>query len=247
MTRLHIHCLITINNNYMNFRYLTVIASVFVCSYGYSQANNKYIHNEIRNQLTWLSNAVFVSGYIVDNNRDTIHTKLLLFKKDKEMNSFLFCVTKDAHDSIQIISAEMILEYGIDKTVYKKAKVKNDHFFIKLLSIGKVTLFEREPIPSDHKFQYYLKKKNQQGYFEICPDETDIKIIGGSESFSNQNSNKYDGTFVSSGNLIERFKEFVNVYFIGCEKVRNMVNAEIYTIRDIPEIVKAYNNCSTAN
>ncbi|MDD5184471.1 MAG: hypothetical protein PHS84_04330 [Paludibacter sp.] len=221
----------------MNFRYLTIVALVFVCSYGYSQANNKYIQKEWRNQKAWLSKAVFESGYIIDNNRDTVLTKLLVFSKQKKMNPFLFCVSKDAHDSIRIFTAEKILEYRIGKTVYKKAKVENDHFFIKLLSTGNVTLFEREPIPSDSRFEYYLKKKNQQGYYEICPDGTNNQIII---------SSKPD-LRIPNGNTVERFKEFVNIYFSGCEKVRNMVNAEIYSINDIPEIVEAYNKCSTAN
>ncbi len=231
----------------MNFRSLTVVSLVFVCSYGYSQANNKYIQKEMRNQKAWLSKAVFESGYIIDNNRDTVVTKLFVFSKQKKMNPFLFCVSKDADDSIRFISAEKLLEYGIGKTVYKKAKVENEHFFIKLLSTGNVTLYEREPIPSDSRFEYYLKKKNQQGYYEICPDETDFQFINGNRSNSNQNSNQNSGYIIKTGNSVERFKQFVNIYFTGCEKVRNMVNAEIYSINDIPEIVEAYNKCSTAN
>jgi hypothetical protein len=157
------------------------------------------------------------------------------------MNAYLFCVIKDAYDSIRIIKAENILEYRIGETVYKKAKVENEHFFIKQILTGELTLYERESIPSDYKFAYYLKKKNQQGYLEICPNESYFKIIGERNSSYNRDSNNNNELIFVSDNSIEKFKLFINDYFRACEKVRNMVNAEIYSINDIPAIVRAYN------
>lgn len=227
----------------MNLRSLIAVFFVFCCSYAFSQVNSKYIKHEKRNQRKWLSKAVFEPGYIIYNNKDTVDVNLLVFRKGDKINSFIFCVAKNTGDSIQIIPAEKILEYRIGKTVYKKVKEKDEHFFIKQLIEGEVSLFEREAIPSDHRFLYYLQRKNQQGYYEICPDEANFQIVDRSNSYSNQSSNRQDVLFVSTGNTAERFKKFVSVYFPGCERLQNMVKAEIYTVGDIRDIVEAYNKC----
>jgi hypothetical protein len=231
----------------MNFKLFILSILVIGCNYAYGQVNNKYIQNKIRNQKQLFSKAVFETGYIIDNKKDTVDAKLLVFGKRNKMQSYLCCVIKDAHDSIRIIPAEDLFEYRIGKVVYKKIKEKNEHFFIKLLTAGEISLFEREPIPSDFHFKYYLKRTNQQGYYEISPDEANFQIAAEGQSYSNQNSNRQNTLYVSTNNIAERFKAFVYAYFTSCERVRMMVKSEVYTIYDIPAIVVEYNKCSGVN
>ena len=47
----------------------------------FSQVNQKYILNEIKKQVSWTKQAIFVKGYIIDNQKDTIDTDILLFTK----------------------------------------------------------------------------------------------------------------------------------------------------------------------
>jgi hypothetical protein len=213
---------------------------MFISLSVFGQVNQKYIKKEMI-MKKWLPKASFEPGYII-KQKDTVYTDILLFKNRDKMNSFLFCVAKDKNDSIRFYNADEIMEYRVGKFIYKKATADKENFFIKQIKTGIVNLYERVPIPSDSKFLYYLKKKNQRGYFEICPDESNFFIYENNSQDQNQNE-RMNETRIFTNNNDERFKLFVTTYFTGCEKVRNMVNADIYTISDIPSIVESYNQC----
>lgn len=224
----------------------TILILVMVISLSvFGQVNQKYIKKELIMMKKWLPKASFEPGYII-KQKDTVYTDILAFKNRDKINSFLFCVTKDKNDSIRFYNADEIMEYRVGKLIYKKATADKENFFIKLIKTGKVNLYERVPIPSDSKFLYYLKKKDQRGYFEICPDESNFFIYENKNQDQNQNGGMNE-TRIFTNNNIERFKLFVATYFTGCEKVRNMVNADIYTIRDIPSIVESYNQSFSTN
>lgn len=220
---------------------LLLLLSVFVPGL-FSQVNQKYIRNEARKQASWTKQAVFIKGYVIDNQKDTIDTNILIFTKKYKLNSYLFCVTKNSNDSIIIIPASDLLGYGYDKTHYRKAKEKDEHFFIKQIQTGTVSLFERVSIPSDMRYMYYLQKKNQQGYFEICPDESNFIEISKRSNNGNNNTSSGNDILIMTNNNVGRFKVFVQNYFGDCISVRNKVNAEVYNITDLPAIVAEYNN-----
>jgi hypothetical protein len=228
----------------MKYTILFIIMVISTSIFG--QINQNYIKNELIKRK-WLVKATFEPGYYI-KQKDTVFTDILAFKNKDKMNSYLFCVIKERNDSIHYFTADEIKEYKVGKSIFKKATSVKEIFFIKQIKTGTVNLFERDPIPSDSKFLYYLKKKNQQGYFEICPDESNFFIYENNNQNQNQNQNQglIETRFFTNNN-IERFKLFVSTYFINCEKVRNMVNADIYTISDIPSIVESYNQCFKNN
>jgi len=49
--------------------------------------------------------------------------------------------------------------------------------------------------------------------------------------------------YVASKGINEKFKIFVSIYLSDCYQIKNMVNSEFYTIKDIPIIIETYNNC----
>ncbi len=225
----------------MKYTFLSLLMIISLSVSG--QANQKFIKKELMLKK-WLSKATFEPGYII-REKDTVFANILAFKNRDNINSFLFCVSKDKNDSILFFTADEILEYRVGKSIYKRATADKENFFIKQIKSGIVNLYEREPIPSDSKFLYYLKKKNQRGFLEICPDEKNFEIYenkGNYENSSNNNQNNKE-LWIFTKDTPERFKLFVKTYFVGCEKVRNMVNADIYTISDIPSIVESYNQC----
>lgn len=221
---------------FLTFCFVSVLLSGL-----FSQVNQKYIQKETAKQAKWLDKYVFVNGYVLNSTNDTIKTEILVFSKRHKINAYLFCVTKDPNSRISIVSASEIMGYGYGQTHYKKAKDGTEHFFIKRIQVGSVNLYERTSIPSDMRFLYYLQKKNQQGYFEICPDEANFKIKESKNSNNSNNSTEGANVIIMTNNNVGRFKLFVQSFFCDCVSVINKVNAEVYSISDLPSIVTEYN------
>lgn len=213
----------------------------------YSQINSQYIQKEIQNKKKWISKAKFETGYIITNSVDTLALELLVFKRKYRKFNYLFCVAKISPDSFSIHTAENIFEYKVGKSIYKSLHEKNECFFILELGTGQVSLYQRDAIPSDDKFKYFLRRENQNNYFQICPNESSFKLMDSSESNTERNQPLSDRVFFQSDNSAERFKLFVKLYFDDCEKVLNGVKSDFYTIYDIPSIVNIYNHCFNPN
>lgn len=200
--------------------------------------NDSYIEKEVSSINELVKNGKFENGFILVKG-DTIRTEILRFKRRKIKNSYLFCVTKDHADSLKVYSARQIEGYGIGNDTYKSQSSKDTHFFIRLLKSGKATLFERDRIPSDERFIYYIKLPKYANCFIICPDERNLKFS--TEAPDKDSPGKIS---IDSNNIPEKFKMFVSAYLSDCINLRNMVQSNFYTINDIPTIIDIYNKCS---
>jgi hypothetical protein len=205
------------------------------------QANEKYISKEINNIEKSIKKGTFIDGFIYLGS-DTIATKILSFHGRKKTNRFLFCVSKGSGDSIKIFKPNEIKGYRIGNNNYLSHCSHVANFFLKQTKQGKVDLFERDPIPSDHRFLYYLNFKNSTDYFIINPLENNITIYDSPNSTLGGFLSPNMLSFNSKG-INEKFKIFIAQHFNDCIKVVNMVKNDFYTIDDIPMIVEMYNNC----
>lgn len=204
--------------------------------------NDNYINKQVSNLNELIKKGgKFERGYLLIKG-DTIQTEVLRFSKGKNLNPYLFCITKDKIDSIKVYTARQIEGYAIGQDIYKTNHNGDSYFFIHLCRFGKAILFERYEIPSDGRFLYYIKLPKYQNSFVICPNEQNITVtsIGG---YSNGNSFTPPVDIYKSKNVTERFKIFVTTFLNDCEPLCNMVQSDYYTINDIPKIIDKYNNC----
>ncbi|MGE0076698.1 MAG: hypothetical protein AB7S48_02460 [Bacteroidales bacterium] len=209
----------------------------FALLFNTKDSNDIYIENETSNIIQLTKNGNFEKGFIVENG-DTIETNILKFNKQKKINPYLFCVTKDSAEVLKIYTARQIDGYAIGNEVYKSQSSCDNHFFIKLLANGKVCLFERYGIPSDRRFLYYIQLPKFTDYFIICPDGQNVNAtIVPPDKYSPGIVN------IDSKSIPEKFKLFVKNYLGDCVIVSNRVQSDFYTINDIPLIVEKYNEC----
>lgn len=209
--------------------------------------NDSYIEKEVSNLNELVKNGKFENGFILVKG-DTIRTEILRFKRRKNINTYLFCVTKDNANSLKAYTASQIEGYAIGNDVYLTHSEGEVHFFIRLLKSGKAILFERDGIPSDNRFCYYIKLPNYANCFTICPDGQNVEFTILPPSNTSNSSNSSDNTrgiiSIDSKNIPERFKLFVSTYLGDCIRLRNMVQSNFYTINDIPTIIDIYNKCA---
>jgi len=203
--------------------------------------NESYITKEVSNLKELIKNGKFEEGFILLNG-DTIKTEILRFSRRKNKNAFLFCITKSKTDSIKVYTARQISGYTIGKESFNRHISGDSQYFIHLNKTGKVILFERDGIPSDTRFLYYIKLPKYQNCFVICPNEQNISvttIVG----HTNGNSTTPSLDIYNSKNINKRFEIFVSTYLGDCIALKNMVQSEFYSINDIPTIIDKYNNC----
>ncbi len=183
----------------------------------------------------------FVKGFLYLDN-DTIETKLLTYSGKRKLNYFLFCVASRTNDSLLIYRPSQIMGYTIAGITYISVHTDKESFFLRQLKTGKVNLFEKLPLPDDSRFLYYLKFPDSEDYYLINPKQNNITEYTLPDSRQPESSGK-TLTYLKSKGIPEKFKIFISTYLGDCEKVTNMVNADYYTIRDIPNIIEVYNDC----
>ncbi|MFC0878083.1 hypothetical protein ACE01N_15910 [Saccharicrinis sp. FJH2] len=201
----------------------------------------KYISKTLERLDKLLTKGTFTDGYVFMNN-DTIATKLLAFKGRAKSNYYLFCISKDASDSVKVYRANEIKGYQIDDNLYLSHSSQGSDFFIQKIKSGRVDLYERDYIPSDKHFLYYLKFPQYNDLMVISPYEDNFKVW----EYDRNSSSGVRGqqtAIIESKKIHQKFKVFINQYFGDCGTVVNLVQAEIFFIADLPEIVETFNNC----
>jgi len=219
-----------------------IFFALFTSLISTNDKNDFYIEKELTHLKELIKNGKFENGFILVKG-DTIQTEILRFNRRKNLNPYLFCITKDKTDSIRVYTAHQIDEYNIGQDHYKSYHSENSYFFIHLYRFGKAILFERYEIPSDGRFLYYIKLPNYQNCFVICPNEQNITItsIGG---YTEGNNPVPPVEIYNSKKIVEKFKLFVVNYMGDCTSLCNMVQSNYYTINDIPLIIDKYNTCA---
>jgi hypothetical protein len=200
--------------------------------------NDSYIEKEVSNLNEQVKNGKFENGFILVKG-DTIKTEILRFKRRKNKNSYLFCVAKVNADSLKVYTARQIEGYAIGNDTYRSQPAGETRFFIRLLKSGKATLFERDGIPSDRRFLYYMKLPKYANFFIICPDGQNVEA-----TIIPPNKESAGMISIDSKNIPEKFKMFVSTYLGDCVSLRNMVQSNFYSINDIPTIIDIYNKCA---
>jgi hypothetical protein len=165
-----------------------------------------------------------------------------MFKGKAKKNSYLFCISRSGKDKIKIFKANEIYGYKIMNDYYVQHMSDGNYFFIRKTKTGKIDLFEREIIPSDNRFLYLLKFPNNNSYFVINPTENNITEQRMPDTRQPESSGA-TVLYIASKGINEKFKIFVSIYLGDCYQIKNMVNSEFYTIKDIPIIIETYNNC----
>ncbi|MBK8808585.1 MAG: hypothetical protein IPO21_18900 [Bacteroidales bacterium] len=173
---------------------LIVFLALFVFSSVHADENDNYIEREISNINKLLENAKFVKGVLFIDN-DSVETNILVFKGTHKLNNSLFCVCKMNNNSIKIYRAKEIEGYKFDGKYYKKHISGETHFFILKISSGKIDLYERNDIPSDKRFLYYLKLPSSDNLFVISPFDKNITEY----KVSDKSANSTTSVYVSKG------------------------------------------------
>ena len=134
--------------------------------------NQQYIDEMIckfKSKIKNIDDCNFIDGYII-KNRDTIDCKIFRKTRKSNLDSYLFVMVKVNNDSIQFFTSQQIDGYSVKNEVYKKhISSDGNSFFIKRIKTGKATMYERESIPSDLKFVYYLTFKSDNKFYYFAP------------------------------------------------------------------------------
>jgi len=226
-----------------NMEKILLLLISFIISFQISngQENEIYIEKEFAKIEQLISKNNFVPGYVYFAN-DTLGIKLLSFRGKRKMNYYLFCISKDINDSIHFYKPSEIVGYRIDSTDFISYTSDNDSYFIKQLKTGKAYLYERESIPSDKRFLYYLRFSSSPNFYIINPFDNNV-IENRLTKSSSSKSTGIATIYYKTKGINEKFKIFITSYFSDCIQVTNRVQSDFYTINDIPRIIETYNNC----
>lgn len=206
--------------------------------------NDRYMNKAMERMDKLLKQGSFENGWIYTKN-DTISTRILTYKRSKRTLYHLICISKDTNDSIKIFKAEDINGYSINNTYYFSHSSEKCHFFIKRTQSGKVDLYERAAIPEDNRMLYYLKFENNDNLMVLAPyaENFDIWEYPSNSSTRHHHTGEQRAVILKSNKYEKKFKYFVRQYFGDCSDVVNLVKADVYTIVDVPSIVRIYNQC----
>ncbi len=205
------------------------------------QKNEIYVKNQLKNIEKLLSKGEFKKGLIYINN-DTIEIQLFSFAGKRKINYFLFCIAKTKDGSTRIFKPSEIDGYQLLNTKYISHRKKGNSFFIKQIKTGRIDLYERNTIPDDDRFLYYLKFPNTNTYHVVNPNKNSITAHK-SPHIRDSESTAASIIYYENTGIDEKFKYFIATNLSDCYKVTNMVKSDFYTINDTPSIIETYNNC----
>jgi hypothetical protein len=208
--------------------------------------NEPYINRRLK-ALNKFKPENFQNGYFIQNG-DTNKCKIFLGKKNGPDN-YLFMVTLSKDGTKTFYLADEIEYYSIGKSLFKSymeesEKIKTP-FFLKLIESGKFFLYERNEIPSDNHFTYYIRNRNEDFFSTISPFSNSSKIEQPDNS-AGKNDINTKLLYKSTDDDIE-FKTAITNLFGDCASVRNKVISGFYSKPDIPKIIREYNHCKTSN
>jgi len=225
----------------MNKILLTFCLIIFGGHLAFSQENERFANTQLLNIKKLADKGKFVKGFIYLGN-DTIEMNLLTYSGKRKANYFLFCIAGTTTDSLQVFRPNQINGYQIDNITYISLITTKGSFFLRQFKTGKINLYEKYPLPDDNRYLYYLKFADSENYFILDPQQKNITEYELPDSRQSASSGK-TLIFLQSNGISEKFKVFISTYLGDCGKVINMVNADFYTIADIPNIIELYNNC----
>ncbi len=208
--------------------------------------NESYISRRVK-AINKFKHESFQNGYFIQNG-DTNKCKIFLGKKNGPDN-YLFLVTLSEDGTKTFHLADEIEYYSIGKSLFKSYIEESEEikttFFLKLVESGKFFLYERNEIPSDNKFTYYIRKQNEDFFHIISPYSNSSKI---SQPDNSGETNDINTKFLYKSNDSDlEFKTVITNLFGDCASVRNKVISGFYSKPDIPKIIKEYNHCKTGN
>ncbi|MDA9563942.1 hypothetical protein N9R81_04630 [Flavobacteriales bacterium] len=210
-----------------------------------NKINNDYIALESSNPDKLLRKGKIKSGYFIQGT-DTTFTFLLDIKNKNRSIANLVCIEVLNEGTIHNRTATDIDYYSVNDKKYVKHISQGNHFFIEEMVEGDVKLYLRAPIPSDPRELFYLQFEGDSIYKVLETGFTDFKMYTLPTSSGNGSNSQVSSTMAyTTNNDEEKFKAFIAAYFGSCPIIVNMVKSDIYTISDMPAIVKKYNNCST--
>lgn len=215
---------------------LAVLTSLFL-------HNNHYDipkEDETENLNELIKKGKFEKG-IIFNGNDYTELEILRFTRRNRTNAFLYCVVKDSTNTVRIIEPNEIVGYTIGTDFYKSHSANDEFFFIKLSKDGRAKLYERQRIPNDNRFLYYIELEGYNDYLVISPHEENITVdqIPGAYYEGHQETRMV----IQSNKLEEKFKLFVTTYLGDCMRVKNSVESGFYTVNEVPAIIDVYNSC----
>ena len=220
------------------FRVLFLFFLIYFPSH--DNENDQYIQKVTSRPDKLLKCGTFEPGQIFIHG-NTINTSILKFNKRKDMNSFLFCVTKNESDSLKIYTVKQIDGYSVGKDNYRKHISNDAQFFIRLVKNGRAELYERAAIPSDDRYLYYLKLSKYKDLFVLAPVSDKMEFI----SIPGQGEAGFPSIFYCKPDTQnEKFKLFIKTYMSDCEELNHLMASNYYSLFDIPSIIDKYNHCT---
>jgi hypothetical protein len=156
----------------------------------------------------------------------------LAFPKKSNKDYFLFYLSKDCKDFIQIYRPSEIIGYFRNQKNFISHHAGKAYFFIEQIEMNTIELYERITVPYDRSFLYYVELKNSPNYFVVDPFTGNISEqiapLKRTESYSIPLiHSKTDGVY-------EKFKMLIASYLKACDEAQNLVNSEFYSMSDLP-------------
>jgi hypothetical protein len=181
------------------------------------QPIKEYLAKSAPSIETLIEKATFTRGTVYFE-KDSLQGDLLVFRRKFKNEAYLYCVLHDSMGYFRY-SAYQIEGYRIGDDLYLKHQAPEGDFFIHQIRKGKVDLYEREGVPSNFRFQYYLNFGQMNNLIVICPHENDINVFKAGEA-SNSAAISPGGIQFTSNNMDEKFKAFISIYMGDCRRLK---------------------------